>query len=264
MPYEEKIKPINEMHSLPLVSIITPTFNSAKYIRETIASVQAQTYNNWQHILIDDGSTDTTVSIVTEIAQKDERISIIQLKNNSGSAVARNKGINLAKGKYLTFIDSDDVWFPNFIETSINTIQKYAIPFVYASYRRANEHLEFVYSDFIVPEKVTYTDILKTNSISCLTAFIDVDVLGKKEMPLVRKRQDMGLWLQYLKIIPYAKGISTPLAIYRIRKDSLSRKKKDLLASQWEFYRRVENLSFFTSFYYMICWMYYGYKKYRT
>ena len=86
--------------------------------------------------------------------------------------------------------------FRIFIETSIKTIEKTGIHFVFSSYRRSNEDLEFVYSDFIVPDKVTYTDILKTNSISCLTAFIDIKTLGKKFMPEVYKRQDMGLWLR--------------------------------------------------------------------
>ena len=122
-----------------------------------------------------------------------------KLENNSGPAVARNTAIGKAKGEYLTFIDADDIWFPNFIKNSIDVIKQTNIPFVFSSYKRANENLEFVYSDFIVPKKVAYTDILKTNSISCLTAFIDIEIAGKKLMPLIHKRQDMGVWLKYLK-----------------------------------------------------------------
>ena len=106
--------------------------------------------------------------------------------------------------------------------------------------------------------------ILKTNSISCLTAFIDVSQLGKKNMPLIKKRQDMGLWLQYLKEIPYAYGIQETQAIYRIRKNSLSRNKFALLKYQWKFYYKHEKLGFFTSVYIMLCWMYNGYVKYRN
>src|SRR5690606_19200085 len=112
---------------------------------------------------------------------------------------------------------------------NIKTIKETRISFVFSSYKRSNEQLEFVYSDFIVPKKVTYTDILKTNSISCLTAFLDIKALGKKQMPLIRKRQDMGLWLKYLKVIPFAHGIQETQAIYRIRENSLSRKKSDLI-----------------------------------
>jgi teichuronic acid biosynthesis glycosyltransferase TuaG len=247
-----------------LVSIITPTFNSAKFIAETIQSVQKQTHSNWEMIVVDDGSKDNTVEIIQNFMEDDHRIHLIQLNKNSGPAKARNKGIEKTQGKYMTFLDADDVWFPDFIQNSIKTIKETQIHFVFSSYRRSNENLEFIYSDFIVPQKVTYTDILKTNSISCLTAFIDIEVLGKKNMPEIFKRQDMGLWLKYLKEIPFAYGIKEPKAIYRIRENSLSRNKKSLIKYQWEFYRKVEKLNVFQSIYYMLHWMYRGFIKYRN
>lgn len=247
-----------------LVSIITPTYNSAKFIAVTVQSVQNQTYQNWEMIIIDDGSSDDTVAVVSELSRKEPRIKFFPLDTNVGPAKARNKGIENAQGTYMTFLDADDVWYPDFIEHSINAIQKTGIHFVFSSYRRSNEALEFVYSDFIVPEKVSYTDILKSNSISCLTAFLDIKTLGKKKMPEIRKRQDMGLWLQYLKEIPFAYGIQEPKAIYRIRENSLSRNKKNLIKYQWQFYREVERLNFFQSAYYMLHWMYRGFMKYRN
>ena len=250
--------------SQPLVSIITPTYNSELFIAETIQSVQAQTYPNWEMIVVDDGSSDTTKTIIASFCQKDSRIQLIVLDQNSGPAIARNTGIEKALGKYMTFLDADDIWFPDFIENSIKTIQATNVHFVFSSYERSDENLNLVYSPFIVPEKVSYTDILKTNSISCLTAFIDIEVLGKKNMPTVFKRQDMGLWLKYLKEIPYAYGIREPKAIYRIRQNSLSRDKSKLLKYQWEFYRNVEELSVLESSYYMLHWMYRGFMKYRN
>jgi glycosyltransferase involved in cell wall biosynthesis len=247
-----------------LVSIVTPTYNSEAFILQTIESVQNQTYKNWEMIIVDDCSIDNTANIVIEKATSDKRISFIRLDQNSGPAKARNAGIEKVSGKYMTFLDADDIWFPEFISTSIETIIKNQVFFVFSSYRRSNEELEFVYSDFIVPQKVTYTDILKSNSISCLTAFIDIEKLGKKRMPDIFKRQDMGLWLQYLKEIPFAFGIQKPMAIYRIRENSLSRKKSKLLKYQWQFYREVEHLSVLQSAYYMINWMYRGFVKYRN
>lgn len=247
-----------------LVSIITPTYNSEAFIEQTIESVINQIHQNWELIIVDDGSTDQTTEIVSVSAKKDNRIVLISLKENSGPAKARNEGITHALGKYMTFLDADDIWFPKFISTSIETIVTNQVFFVFASYKRCNENLEFVYSDFVVPEKAGYTDILKTNSISCLTAFIDIEILGKKKMPDILKRQDMGLWLQYLKDIPFAYGIKQPLAIYRIRKNSLSRNKSKLLKYQWRFYREVEHLSILRSVYYMIYWMYNGFVKYRN
>ncbi|WP_027138129.1 glycosyltransferase family 2 protein [Gaetbulibacter saemankumensis] len=247
-----------------LVSIITPTFNSSKFIGETIQSVQNQSYDHWELIIVDDASTDSTVELIKAQVKCDHRIKLFQLDCNSGPAVARNMGIDAAKGKYLTFLDADDIWFEDFLENSINSIKKEDTSFVFSSYKRSNESLEFTYPDFIVPQKVTYTDILKTNSISCLTAFLDIEVLGKKYMPLIRKRQDMGLWLQYLKDIPFAFGIQEPKAIYRIRENSLSRNKTNLITYQWEFYRQVEQLNVFKSMYYMLFWMYNGFRKYRN
>jgi glycosyltransferase involved in cell wall biosynthesis len=247
-----------------LVSIVTPTFNSAKYIAETIQSVQKQTHQNWELIIVDDCSSDNTVDLIKDFIAKDNRIQLHQLTSNAGPAVARNKGIENVSGKYMTFLDADDIWFEDFIENSIKTIQETGIHFVFSSYKRSDEDLNFIYSDFIVPQKVTYTDILKSNSISCLTAFLDIETLGKKSMPLIRKRQDMGLWLQYLKEIPFAYGIQEPKAIYRIRENSLSRKKLNLIKYQWQFYREVEKLNIFQSAYYMLHWMYRGFMKYRN
>ncbi|KGO89081.1 glycosyltransferase family 2 protein [Flavobacterium suncheonense] len=248
----------------PLVSIITPTFNSAKYIEATVVSVQQQTHNNWELLIVDDGSSDETVAVVKTLCQNEPRIKFFPLPENVGPAKARNVGIENATGAYMTFLDADDLWFPDFIENSIRTIKETGIGFVFSSYKRSNENLEFVYSDFIVPEKVTYTDILKTNSISCLTAFVNIEALGKKFMPEIRKRQDMGLWLRYLKEIPFAYGIKEPKAVYRMRENSLSRNKKNLIKYQWQFYREVEKLNVFQSVYYMLHWMYRGFMKYRN
>ena len=247
--------------NLPLVSIITPSYNSSKFIEETIASVQAQTYSHWEMLITDDGSTDNSFEIIKKICKKDSRIKLFSIKN-AGPAVARNNSIKHAKGKYIAFIDSDDLWMSEFLSTSIKFITK-SEGFIFSSYKRCNETtLKEQYKDFIVPENVTYMDILKTNSISCLTAFIDIEKLGKEFMPEVLYRQDMGLWLKYLKKINYAKGIKETLAIYRIRDNSHSRNKKKLLKPQWYFYRHVENLSLVRSVYLMIVWGYRGFKKY--
>ncbi|WP_430907161.1 glycosyltransferase family 2 protein [Maribacter sp. 2-571] len=248
---------------MALVSIVTPVYNSERYIEETISSVRAQTYEHWEHILVDDCSTDSSESLIKALQKQDDRIKYFRLEKNGGAAISRNKGISMAKGDYLTFLDADDIWFPEFITKSISALKKNNVTFVFSSYKRFDENLTPLLKDFIVPEKVRYDDILKSNSISCLTAFLDIKIMGKKYMPLIRKRQDMGLWISYLKEIDYALGIQEPLAIYRIRKDSLSRDKKKLLKSQWYFYSKVEKLGFFTSIYYMVHWMIRGFLKYQ-
>ncbi len=245
----------------PLVSIITPNYNASKFVSESIESVIDQTYENWELIIVDDCSTDDSVIIIENFIKKDSRIKLLKLNVNSGPAVARNEGINSCGGAFMTFIDSDDLWLPNFLEISLGYIKK-SQGFVFASYHRFDENLNPIYKDFIVPNRVTYSDVLKTNSISCLTAFIDIDRLGKLNMPEILYRQDMGLWLQYLKNIDYAIGIKEPLAIYRIRKTSHSRNKFNLIKHQWSYYRNTEALSVPYSIYYFTLWMYYGLKKY--
>lgn len=245
----------------PLVSIITPCYNAAAFIAETIASVQNQTFTNWEWFIMDDFSNDSSVSIIAEFAKKDVRIKLLPLKKNTGAAIARNMGIALAKGNYMTFIDADDVWKPQFLAENIARITQ-SEGFLCASYEMYDVTLNKKLGELIVPSYATYAAILKTNTVSCLTAFIDISRLGKEFMPEIKYRQDMGLWLKYLKKINRVEGIQQNLAIYRIRKQSLSNNKINLLQHQWVFYRDVENLSILVSGYYFSIWMYYGTKKY--
>ncbi len=245
----------------PLVSIITPCYNAEDFIAETILSVQNQTFTNWEWFIMDDFSNDRSVSIINEFAKNDTRIKLLPLKKNAGAAIARNMGIALAKGNYMTFIDADDVWKPQFLAENIANI-KQTEGFLCASYEMYDATLNQKLGELIVPQYATYSSILKTNTISCLTAFIDISRLGKEFMPEIKYRQDMGLWLKYLKKINRVEGIPQILAIYRIRKQSLSNNKLNLLQHQWTFYREVEKLSFFKSGYYFSIWMYYGSKKY--
>ena len=245
-----------------LISIITPVHNSEKFISETIKSVQEQTYTNWELILIDDGSIDSSVSIIIEIISKDARISLIVNETNSGAAITRNKGIKKAKGDFLTFIDADDIWFPDFLENSLNTCLTNNYEFVFSSYKRFDEDLQPLIADFIVPEKVNYVDILKSCSIPCLTAFIDIRRIGKHYMPIMDKRQDWGLWLSVLKEVDYAFGIAEPMAIYRMRRDSISRSKRSLFPYVWKIYREVEGFGVVKSSYYFLHWAFNGFKKY--
>jgi len=246
---------------IPLVSIITPCFNAADFIAETIRSVQNQTFTDWEWFIMDDCSDDASVSIIAEYAKNDVRIKLLPLKKNGGAAVARNMGIALAKGKYMTFIDADDVWSQRFLAENVSRIAQ-SEGFLCASYEMYDVSLKLKLGELIVPEYATYSAILKTNTISCLTAFIDISRLGKEFMPEIKYRQDMGLWLKYLKKINRVEGIFESLAIYRIRKQSLSHNKINLLKHQWTFYREVENLSLLKSSYYFTIWMYYGSKKY--
>ena len=245
-----------------LISIITPVHNSGNFILETIKSVQEQTYSKWELILIDDCSTDNSVDSIEKIKENDPRISLIKNDKNSGPAITRNKGIKAAKGEFITFLDGDDIWKPNFLKTSLAMCLNNNYEFVFASYERKNEYLEPYISDFIVPDKVSYHDVLKSCPISCLTAFVDIRRIGKYYMPELHKRQDWGLWLAILRNVDFAYGIKEPLAIYRMRKNSVSRNKLKLIPYVWKIYRDVEKLGMIKSFYLTMHWGLSGFKKY--
>lgn len=163
----------------------------------------------------------------------------------------------------MTFLDSDDFWYPLFLETSLETMKREGVHFTFASYERWDDNLENKYNAFIVPQTLTYKELLYTCPISCLTAFIDIETLGKKKMSNMAKRQDYGLWLDYLKEIDYAYGITQPLAKYRIRKDSVSARKTSLVKHQFLIYYKQQNLNVFKSIFYTISWAYHGFIKYK-
>lgn len=244
------------------ISIITPNYNSSLYISQTIESVLQQTYPHWEMIIIDDCSTDDSVGIIERYTCKDSRIKLIKLENNAGPVTARNRGIKEAQGRYLTFIDSDDVWLEKFLEISVTKLQNQNIEFSFTSYKRHDEQMQPLLKDFIVPNKVDYYDILKTCSISNLTAMYDTSRIGKQYLEDAI-REDYVYWLKILKQIDYAYGIQEPLAIYRIRNNSRSRNKFKVALGQWDVYRKSENLNLVKSLYYFFHYTYNGIRKYK-
>lgn len=233
------------------VSIITPVYNSEEFLRETIDSVIAQTYQNWEHILVDDCSTDKSASIIKEYANKDSRIRYFKLTENSGAGLARNKAIEIAKGRYIAFLDSDDLWLSEKLEIQLQFMQSKNVVFSFSSYLQIDEHGEEVRKKVLANAHITYNRALKYNPVGCLTAIYDSKILGKCFMPLIRKRQDFALWLKILKRVD-GYGIMTPLAYYRLRRDSISSNKLNLIKYQWELYRHIEKLSFGKSVYYLL------------
>ncbi|PHR59470.1 MAG: glycosyl transferase [Arcobacter sp.] len=246
----------------PKISIITANHNSEKFIRMTIESVLAQTHKDWEMIIIDDQSDDNAVVIIEQYCLQDKRIKLLKNETNMGPAKTRNKGLNIAQGRYICFLDSDDIWYDSFLEASISYLEQNNVKFVFSSYDRKDETLQKDNGTFYVPEKVSYDDLLKTCPISCLTAMYDTDGIGKVLMPDILKRQDFALWLQILKKVPYAYGMHEPMAIYRMRENSVSRNKLLAAKYQWIVYRNVEQLSLIKSCIALCQWAFYGFKKY--
>ncbi|WP_176719658.1 glycosyltransferase family 2 protein [Salinivibrio sp. BNH] len=234
---------------MPTVSIITPSYDCSNYISNTIDSVLFQTFTDWEMIVVDDCSSDNSVSVINSYMEKDSRIRLIQLKENSGAAIARNTAIEVAQGRYIAFLDSDDLWEPEKLAIQLSFMQRNDIAFSFSAYHKINEEAVDI-GTVSVPENVSYHQLLKCCVIGCLTAMYDTNKIGKVYMPLIRKRQDFGLWLRILKKCGIAYGIAQPLAKYRVRKDSISSNKLKAALYNWKLYREVENLNLFQALYY--------------
>ena len=242
-----------------LVSIITPMYNSEKYIEDAINSVLLQTYINWELIIINDFSNDDSVKIVENYSKSNNKIKLIHNKRNLGPALTRNKGIEIAKGRFIAFLDSDDLWKKRKLEKQIKFMKSNNYAFTYTRYNKININREIIGIVSSGKLEVSYKDMLKTNHIGCLTAILDIHILGKKIlMPNLRKRQDHGLWLIVLKDIERAYCLNETLASYRIRNDSISKNIFSNFYYQWMLYRQVESLRLTHSLYYIICYIFYG------
>lgn len=237
-----------------LVSIIMPAYNCGDFIGVTLDSVIAQTYQNWEIIIVDDCSIDTTAEVVHSYMVNDPRIKYHKLDINSGAAVARNKAIDLAKGRYLAFLDSDDVWFPEKLSKQIYFMKQNNYSFTCTSYTKIDEHGNYLNRTINAKVKSDYNAILK-RCPGNLTVIYDAKVLGKFKIPNIRKRNDYVMWLQVIKKAKSLYGIEEPLGSHRIRTGSLSRRKADLVGYHWKVYREIEQLSILKSSYLICYWV---------
>ena len=211
--------------------------------------MQSQTLGDWELLVCDDGSTDGSLSILREFASRDSRIRVLTSDGNEGPAKARNACIEASGGRYIAFLDSDDVWNPEKLEVQTKFMLAEQVAFSFSSYDRVDEGGRPL-GTRVVKKPVTYHDLLKSCVIGCLTAIYDTQALGKMYMPDIRKRQDYGLWLRILKRVPYAIPLEESLAKYRVRADSISANKLVAARYTWSIYRDVERLSVPRSAYY--------------
>ncbi len=247
-----------------LISIITPMYNGEKYVRETIQSVLNQTYQEWEMIIVDDGSKDNSPSIVQEFCNKDSRIKLIKQKNR-GSAAARNNSLRKAKGRYICFLDSDDIWDNNFLQDQLTFLKEQKAVIVFGSYRRIDENGNDTNKPFIVPDSVTYLDLLTTCSISCLTTIYDKKIVGEEffKEELGSLRDDFAYWLSILRRIDKAVGNKNIMASYRVFSQSITGNKRKVIIPQFNVYYKVEKLGLIKSIYYTFRWALNSVIKYK-
>lgn len=228
---------------MPTISVITPVYNAEHFIEDCVLSVLAQTYTDLEYLLIDDCSHDRSREILLALQDIDSRIKPIFLENNLGPAGARNSGISAAKGQYIAFLDSDDLWLPNKLECQIEVLEKENASVVFSSYIKISETGSDMLKQVNVPSKVTYAMLMKSNYIGCSTAIYDTKKTGKVYMPDVRFRQDYGLWLKILKKGHVAIGIQQPLVKYRVRESSVSSNKFRSAIYHWRVLRESTGVS---------------------
>ena len=244
-----------------LVSIITPSYNSHNYIDNCISSVLEQTYKNWEMIIVDDCSKDNSVKLINHFLKNDVRIQAIYLDNNIGAAGARNLAISKAKGKYIAFLDSDDIWEPKKLELQISFMKRHDIAFSYTTYQIIS-HDGLNKSQIIrAPDKMTYSTYLKNTIIGCLTVIIDMEKVGSFAFPNIRSSHDMALWLLILRKGFTAFGLDINLAKYRLVYSSNSANKIKGARDVWRVYREIEKLSFFYSLWCFINYVFNAIKK---
>ena len=232
-------------------------FNSEAYISETINSVIDQTYKNWELLLIDDGSTDKTLQIVNQFVSQYPNIKLLKNDTNLGAAIARNKGIEAAKGKYIAFLDADDVWKPQKLQVQIAFMETQDCDVSFSSYQQIDETGKALNKIIKALPELTYKKLLKSNYIGNLTGMYNAEVLGEIKAPNLRKRQDWALWLQAIKKSGKpAKGIQESLAYYRVRKDAMSSNKINLLKYNYWVYRKGLGFSVLKSLFYMLLFLY--------
>ena len=236
------------------ISVIMPTYNSSLYISEAVDSVLGQTYSNLELLIVDDCSTDNTANIIGDYERSDDRVKLFSTSQNSGPAVARNIAIEKAGGRFIAFLDSDDVWVVEKLEKQIAFMKAKGAALSYTAYEKMDEQGRLFNRIVSVPSTINYEGLLSASVIGCLTAVYDTKIVGKVFMPDIIKRQDYGLWLRILRPGYIAYGLNESLAYLRKRKNSVSSNKFLAVSYVWKLFREVEKLNFFRSLYHITCY----------
>lgn len=242
---------------MDIVSIIVPVYNAQPYIEQTIKMVRNQTFQDWELILVEDCSKDDTKKVIMQTLAKlqDERIRVIYKEQNEGAAKARNTGLYKAKGRYIAFLDADDIWLEQKLQKEITFMQEKEAGFVFTSYEYGDEMGKPTGKIVKVPDVITYRQALQRTIIFTTTVLLDTEKIPKNliEMPNVPS-EDSATWWKIMRNDNLAYGLNEVLAIYRRPKKSLSSNKGTAIKRIWNLYRNVEKLSLAYSAYCFIGW----------
>lgn len=246
----------------PIVSVIMPAYNAEAYVQKAIASVLAQTMDTWELIVVDDCSTDATYEKAEAVSRGDARIQVLRNEVNSGVSKTRNRGIDLARGRYIAFLDSDDVWHPNKLERQLERLTKEDAQIGYCSYAIIGADGQKARADYLVPEQVTFEDLLKENCIQCSAMLIRADVVKKFRFNTEFYHEDYVLGLQMLQNGYRAAGCSEILLSWRYIENSRSFNKWKSAKNRWKIYREFLHLPLGKSMYVFAHYAFAGLRKY--
>lgn len=249
------------MENQPLVSVIMPCYNMEKFIACTIESVQRQTYPNWELLIVDDTSIDKTADVVKNHQKKDDRIHFFVKPKHSGIADTRNHCIKMAKGRFLAFLDSDDVWHPEKLERQLHFMMERKIGFSYSSYDCIDEQGNPLEKTVKSAGNLDYNAYMKNTIIGCSTVMIDTTIINNVFVPNFRTSEDTAMWLNILKKGFLAYAIEQPLTSYRIRQHSASSNKLKAASDLWRVYRKQEKLSLFKAIGCFVSYAFHAIKK---
>jgi teichuronic acid biosynthesis glycosyltransferase TuaG len=224
------------------VSIVTPAFNAGRFIDHTIDSVVAQTLPSWEMLIIDDHSRDDTYERAQRRARGDRRITAVRNPTNRGPGPTRNEALRRARGKYLAFLDADDLWDPEKLQRQLAFMQRGRYVFTYTSYRVVSQDGELLSHIGRVPEFQDYADMLKDTIVGCLTVMLDREALGEMWFPILPLSQDLAMWLSILRRGHRAYGLQDELASYRVVSTSITRNKLKSARAVWAVMRKAEKL----------------------
>lgn len=231
----------------PSISVIIPVYNGAAYIETTIRSVLQQTYSNWEMLVIDDGSVDSTRSIVRRLAEEDSRVKLIENPINMGVAKTRNRGLSLSRGAYVALLDGDDVWRPEKLEKQVELAISSGADIVYCSYGIIDGQGKKLCNDFVVPEQTDYDEMLVKSVINCSTALLSRYIVENYSFRTDYYHEDLLLWLEILRDKRLARGVVDVLADYRVLRGSRSFNKVNSAIQRWNIYRKYMKEPFFKS-----------------
>ena len=248
----------------PTVSVIIPAYNAEKYIAETIASVQGQTFADWELIVIDDCSQDSTRSIVEQLANEDSRIKFLKNETNIGVAETRNRAFNLCRGEWVALLDSDDTWYPEKLEKQLQVAKQENAEIVYCSYAMVDDEGKKAHDDFVVPPKTYFDDALIKIVISSSTALLHKNITKNYRFQSDACHEDYVFWMHLLKNNHIAAGVTDVCAAYRVHPGSRSFNKIASAINRWHVYRKYLKLPFFKSVRCITAYALLALKKYKN